>query len=82
MNLGDLADSCRLLGPSLTRIVRDLEEESSYIDRPINSHRRWLISISSAGQALIQRVGPHSGVTIGRYLKRSARRRLKTCITS
>ena len=61
MDLGDLADSCRLLGPSLTRIVRDLEERE-LVHRSADQHdqRRSLISISSGGRALIQRVGPHS----------------------
>ena len=60
MDLGDLADSCRLLGPSLTRIVRDLEERE-LVQRSADQHdhRRSLISISSGGRALIQRVGPH-----------------------
>ena len=61
MDLGDLADSCRLLRPSLTRIVRDLEErELVHRSADQHDHRRSLISISSAGRALIQRVGPHS----------------------
>lgn len=61
MDLGDLAESCRLLGPSLTRIVRDLEERE-LVRRSPDQHdqRRSHISISSEGRALIRRVGPYS----------------------
>jgi len=61
MDLGELADACRLLGPSLTRIVRDLEERDLLKRTPDeNDQRRSHISISAEGRALIRQVGPHS----------------------
>ncbi len=61
MDLGELAEACRLLGPSLTRIVRDLEERELLHRSPDeNDQRRSHISISPEGRALIRNVGPHS----------------------
>lgn len=61
MDSGELADACRLLGPSLTRIVRDLEERTLLHRSPDeNDQRRSCILISSEGRALIKRVGPYS----------------------
>ena len=61
MDLGELAEACRLLGPSLTRIVRDLEERNLLHRSPDeNDQRRSHISISPDGRALIRQVGPHS----------------------
>ena len=61
IDLGGLAESCRLLGPSLTRIVRALEKKGLLSRRPdARDQRRMMITITQAGLDLLDRVGPHS----------------------
>lgn len=56
-----LAKATFLLAPSLSRILKDLEERGLVHRRaPEEDMRRGLISISSQGRALIDRAGRHS----------------------
>ncbi len=56
-----LAKSCFILSPSLSRIVRDLEARKLIRRRPDpNDNRRGLIMISDKGRALFNDVAPHS----------------------
>jgi homoprotocatechuate degradation regulator HpaR len=61
IDAGRLAEACCLLRPSLTRILRDLLARR-LITRNTNvrDQRVSEIAISSRGEALIAKVGPHS----------------------
>ena len=56
-----VADRCVLLGPSVTRIVRALEDKQ-LIGRRVDrgDRRRVLLSITPAGLELLEAVVPHS----------------------
>lgn len=57
----DLARSTYLLGPSLSRILKDLEQRRFVRRRtPSADLRRSVIAIAPAGIALMERVAPHS----------------------
>jgi len=61
MDLGDLAEICCLLKPSLSRIIRDLEARNLLLRKIDKSdQRRSVVSIRSDGKTLIEKVGPHS----------------------
>lgn len=66
MEVTDLARATFLLGPSLSRILRDLEARG-LIERQSDptDGRRALIGISEAGTALIIRVSPESEAIYG-----------------
>jgi homoprotocatechuate degradation regulator HpaR len=60
-DLGELAELCCLLKPSLTRIVRSMEQRDllqKHVD--VTDHRRIFVSISIKGQSLITQVGRKS----------------------
>lgn len=61
LDLGELSKVSCLLGPSLTRIIRALEEKA-YVTRTSDrgDQRRVNIAITEAGCALINQVGPIS----------------------
>jgi len=61
IDAGGLADTCRLLPPSLTRILRDLLARG-LISRDTNPEDQRVseIAITASGAALIAKVGPHS----------------------
>lgn len=61
IDAGRLAETCCLLRPSLTRILRDLLARS-LITRHTNAQDQRVseIAISARGRALIAKVGPHS----------------------
>jgi homoprotocatechuate degradation regulator HpaR len=75
----DLARATFLLGPSLSRILQDLEtrglvrREASPLDL-----RRGLISISPTGQALIETVTPESVEIYGRITAKFGAEKLAT----
>ncbi len=61
MDLGDLAEICCLLKPSLSRIIRDLETRNLLLRKvDQKDQRRSVVSIKSGGRILIEKVGPHS----------------------
>jgi homoprotocatechuate degradation regulator HpaR len=61
LDFGGLGDECRLLGPSLTRIVRALEAKRLLTRRADpQDQRRMILSLSDTGRTLLQRVAPHS----------------------
>lgn len=61
IEVSDLASATHLLGPSLSRILRDLERRGLIARRAAPEDlRRSLVSISTEGFALIDRVAPTS----------------------
>jgi len=61
LEVTELARSAYLLGPSLSRILRDLEQRGLITRRAVKADlRRGVVSISEAGLALIEVVAPSS----------------------
>ncbi len=57
----EIADQCAILMPSLSRILRNLENRK-FIRRKIcpNDQRRSLVSITAKGRGLVERIAPIS----------------------
>lgn len=78
MEVAELANATCLLGPSLSRILRDLEERGLVTRRvPETDLRRGFVSISPVGNALIARVGPISESIYATLTRRYGAARLK-----
>jgi homoprotocatechuate degradation regulator HpaR len=74
----ELAHATFLLAPSLSRILKDLEERQLVLRRASDVDlRRGLISISPAGRALIERAGPHSEAIYAEITSRFGPEKLK-----
>ena len=60
-DLGELANMCCILKPSITRIIRSMEERS-LLKRSVDAYdqRRTIVSITTTGRNLISIVGPNS----------------------
>jgi homoprotocatechuate degradation regulator HpaR len=72
-----LAERCFILMPSLSRILRNLEERGLVERRTVPAdQRRARISISAAGRRLVARVAPHSEAVYGEIARRIGARRL------
>jgi homoprotocatechuate degradation regulator HpaR len=75
---GELARLTVLLGPSLSRILPDLEQRRLIRRRTLKSDlRRSVISITPAGLALIARVGPQSEAIYADIARRFGSARLE-----
>jgi len=60
-DLGELADMCCLLKPSITRIIRSMESRQWLIKRAdAKDQRRTIVSITAEGREMIAKVGPIS----------------------
>ena len=60
-DLGELSNICCILKPSITRIIRSMEERS-LLKRSVDNYdqRRTIVSITTIGRDLISVVGPNS----------------------
>ena len=60
-DLGELSNMCCILKPSITRIIRSMEERS-LLKRSTDNYdqRRTIVSITTIGRDLISVVGPNS----------------------
>ena len=60
-DLGELSNMCCILKPSITRIIRSMEERS-LLKRSVDNYdqRRTIVSITTIGRDLISVVGPNS----------------------
>ena len=60
-DLGELSNMCCILKPSITRIIRSMEERS-LLKRSVDYYdqRRTIVSITTIGRDLISVVGPNS----------------------
>lgn len=75
----DLARATFLLGPSLSRILQDLDERRLIQREPSAADlRRGLLSISPAGSALIDAATPHSEAIYGEITARLGADKLAT----
>lgn len=73
-----LAETTFLLPPSLSRILRDLEERKLIVRRsPQADRRRSLISIASKGIALLERAGVNSELIYSEISKRFGARKMR-----
>lgn len=81
IEVGPLADRTSLLAPSLTRILVNLEERS-LIAREVAAHdqRRSVISLTSAGEALVASVAPESEAQYAEIERRFGTARLRSLI--
>jgi homoprotocatechuate degradation regulator HpaR len=78
MEVAELANATCLLGPSLSRILRDLDERRLVIRRASKADlRRSFVSISAEGTALIARVAPISEAIYAALAKRYGAAKLK-----
>lgn len=77
MEIAALAHATCLLGPSLSRILRDLERRRLVFRRLSDTDlRRALVSISPEGAVLIERVSPHSEAIYNEIARRFGAERL------
>jgi len=61
LEVGEIADATFLLGPSVTRILVNLGDRGLVDRQPVaDDARRAEISLTAAGVALVDQVGPHS----------------------
>lgn len=78
MEVAELASATCLLGPSLSRILRDLDERRLVIRRASKADlRRSFVSISPDGTALIARIAPISEDIYAELTRRYGAARLK-----
>ncbi len=77
IEIADLARSTFLLGPSLSRILRDLEPRGLIRRRtPESDQRRSLIAIAPAGLALMELIAPQSEAIYAEITRRFGADRL------
>ncbi|MCO5129553.1 MAG: homoprotocatechuate degradation operon regulator HpaR [Xanthobacteraceae bacterium] len=73
----ELARSAYLLGPSLSRILRDLEQRGLIERRSVKTDlRRGIVSISAKGLSLIEAVAPSSEAIYAEITRRYGAERL------
>lgn len=61
LEVGEIADATFLLGPSLTRILSNLEKRDLVVRAAVQADaRRASISLTAAGRRLVASVAPHS----------------------
>lgn len=78
LDAGDVAERACIMAPSLTRIIKTLEDRDLITrDRDIADARRVKLSIAPAGLDLIRRVTPESRAVYARIEARYGRERLE-----
>ena len=77
MEVSELADATFLLGPSVSRILRDLEALGLITRRQDKAdQRRSIIALSADGEALIERVSPQSETIYAEITRRYGAQKL------
>jgi homoprotocatechuate degradation regulator HpaR len=77
VDASELADKAFILAPSLTRIIRSLEERGIIAKlKDENDGRRVLLKITPAGMAIINEVAPESRMIYDRLESRFGREKL------
>ena len=77
VDASEMADRAFILAPSLTRIIRSLEERGIIAKaKDENDGRRVLLKITPAGLAIIEEVAPESRLIYDRLEKRIGRERI------
>ena len=60
-DLGELANLCCILKPSITRIIRSMERRNLLVkNADVSDNRRTIVSIMPRGKDLVARIGPNS----------------------
>ena len=81
LDASDVAERACILAPSLTRIIRALEERGLIErERDAGDGRRVLLSIAPAGTGLIEEVAPHSSAIYRDLEERYGRERIATLL--
>lgn len=77
MEVSELAEATFLLGPSLSRILRDLDS-LGLITRRLDDadQRRSIIALSPRGEALIEQISPESEAIYAEITRRFGAQRL------
>jgi homoprotocatechuate degradation regulator HpaR len=74
----EMADRAFILAPSLTRIIRSLEERGIIAKaKDDNDGRRVLLQITAAGLAIIEEVAPESRLIYDRLERRFGREKIE-----
>jgi homoprotocatechuate degradation regulator HpaR len=77
VDASEMADKAFILAPSLTRIIRTLEERGIITkSKDDNDGRRVLLEITPAGLAIINEVAPESRLIYDKLEKRFGRERI------
>ncbi len=77
----EMAERAFILAPSLTRIIRSLEERGIITKaKDVNDGRRVLLQISPAGLAIIKEVAPESRLIYAKLEERFGRERIEQLI--
>lgn len=78
VDASEMADRAFILAPSLTRIIRSLEERGIITKaKDDNDGRRVLLEITDAGLAIIEEVAPESRMIYDRLEKRFGREKIE-----
>ncbi|MBL0373252.1 homoprotocatechuate degradation operon regulator HpaR [Rhizobium sp. KVB221] len=78
VDASEMADKAFILAPSLTRIIRSLEERGIITKhKDENDGRRVLLRITPAGMAIINEVSPESRLIYDRLEKRFGRDKIE-----
>lgn len=81
VDASEMADRAFILAPSLTRIIRSLEERGIIAKaKDNNDGRRVLLEITPAGLAIIEEVAPESRSIYERFEKRFGVKRLESLL--
>lgn len=81
LEVGEIASTTFLLGPSLSRILSNLERREFVSRAPVKDDlRRSAISLTSAGESLVADVAPHSEATYRHIEKSYGTKRLRTLL--
>jgi len=77
MEVSEIAEATFLLGPSLSRILRDLEALGLIVRRLDEAdHRRSIVSLSGEGEKLIEKISPESETIYAEITRRFGAQRL------
>jgi homoprotocatechuate degradation regulator HpaR len=78
VDASEMANRAFILAPSLTRIIRSLEERGIISKaKDDNDGRRVLLQITSAGMAIIEEVAPESRLIYDRLERRFGRQKIE-----
>lgn len=78
LEVGDIASTTFLLGPSLSRILSNLEDRNLITRQPVHDDlRRSAVSLTAAGESLVATVAPESEAIYAHIEKSYGAKRLR-----
>ena len=81
VDASEMADRAFILAPSLTRIIRSLEERGLITkNKDVNDGRRVLLEITPAGMTIINEVSPESRMIYDALEKKFGRERIEALL--